>query len=64
VSHRQALGLKVIEEEYIPIARQYCKYGVPTSLRGRIYRVAMGMTGGVGEKEKKYFNGLVGGISR
>ena len=33
MEQRHVLGKKVIEDGYIPVARQYAKFGAPASLR-------------------------------
>eukprot|EP00586_Coscinodiscus_wailesii_P009167 CAMPEP_0172523484 /NCGR_PEP_ID=MMETSP1066-20121228/293687_1 /TAXON_ID=671091 /ORGANISM="Coscinodiscus wailesii, Strain CCMP2513" /LENGTH=532 /DNA_ID=CAMNT_0013306561 /DNA_START=143 /DNA_END=1741 /DNA_ORIENTATION=- len=44
IKHRQNIGRKVIEGGYAPQARQYLKYGSPASLRGDLWRIALGLT--------------------
>ena len=43
MEQRQVLGKKVIEDGYIPIARQYAKFGTPASLRPAIWRIILGL---------------------
>ena len=43
MEQRHVLGKKVIEDGYIPVARQYAKFGAPASLRPAIWRIILGL---------------------
>ena len=58
IAHRLNLGNKVIGEGYVPIARQYAKFGIPASLRSKIYRTAMGLSAEFTNKERSHYDGL------
>ena len=36
IQHRQEVGVKVLQESYVPISRQYARYGIPAGLRPEV----------------------------
>ena len=55
MEQRHVLGKKVIEDGYIPVARQYAKFGAPASLRPAIWRIILGLPERVSEAETTYY---------
>ncbi|GMH89203.1 hypothetical protein TrST_g12976 [Triparma strigata] len=58
IQHRQEVGVKVLQESYVPISRQYARYGIPAGLRPEIYRVCLNLPRRIGAKEGEYYNSL------
>ena len=59
IHHRQQVGLRVLSENYIPVTRQYAKFGVPASLRPAMYRCALGLAPEVSDKEVEHYRSLL-----
>ena len=59
IHHRQLVGQRVLAENYIPVTRQYAKFGVPASLRPQMYRCALGLSPEVSPAEVDYYRSLL-----
>jgi hypothetical protein len=56
VKHRLLVGQKVVDENYTPIARQYAKYGIPSSLRSSLWRIALSLPPEITKTEISHYN--------
>ena len=63
VAHRQAVGKRVINEQYVPVARHYAKFGLLSSLRPKIYRCILGFPADISEQEKKHYSMLMNSLN-